>query len=506
MLMTPDQPPCRLATFARRLACALAVGAPLALPALPVLAQTGLRAPSPQRPPSFPTVPSPVMAPLTASPIRTTPQASFDRETRAAARRSAQRAASLDPQERMRPDSDEADGAGRWRFQRRVEFEADQLRNGRLRRDDPEQRRDLEPMLRLGATWQASRHLLGFVEVEALIRHREEVGEPASTRGLLRLNQAYLELDDAIRHTGIRLGRWVYRDEREWLFDQSIDGALARSDLGRVEVDAMIGRVNHFRRDLLDADSRDEPVNLYGLITRVEVAREFEVGAYAIVSHDTTGRTGQQRNLGLRAHGSVGNWAPWAELGLVNGHRGERKLDGRAFDVGTVYTFKDWPLAPRVIAGYAFGSGDDDPDDRTDRAFRQTRYHANEARLGGLYRRGIYGEVLDPELSNLHIVSAGLGLSPTPHWSVDLLWYGFRQDRIDALRHARLDPRQDSRNGRALGQELNLVIAYAPSRAIIVGAVLGVFLPSARFDRNEAGRHRDPGRAVHGGIELKMRF
>lgn len=505
----------------------LALAVPLVVFDSPALAQTGLRVPSsspaaPAAPASIPPQsPIPQLSPfpqlsqlpqlpqlsqLSASTIRASPQARFDADTRAAARRAAQRAAALDPQERMRPDGDEADADSRWHVQRRVEFEADQLRNDRLHRGDPERRSDIEPMLRLGATWQASRHLLGFVEVEALLRHREEGGEATSTRGLLRLNQAYLELDDWIQATEIRLGRWVYRDEREWLFDQSIDGVLARSDFGRVEIDAMIGRVNHFRRDLLDSDTRGDPVNLYGLISRVEVGREFEVGAYAIVSHDTTGPTGQQRNLGLRAHGSLGNWAPWAELGIVNGHRGGRRLKGQAVDIGTVYTREDWPLQPRLIAGYAFGSGDDDPDDGTDRNFRQTRYHANEARLGGLYRRGIYGEVLDPELSNLHIVSAGIGLSPTPRWSIDLLWYGFRQDRIGDLRHARLDPRQDNRSGRALGNELNLVVAYAPSRAVIVGAVVGLFEPSARFERNEAGRHRDPGRAVYGGIEMKMRF
>ncbi len=426
-----------------------------------------------------------------------------------------------DPRELMHPQiretrtpiaTDDASAAAspaetsRWRLQRRMELELDQQRNYRLDRRNPERRTDVEPLLRLGATWQGSEHLIGFLETEMLIRQRDERGEPSQTDGRLRINQAYFALDNWIDNTELRLGRFLYRDEREWLFDESIDGVYASHDFGKIEVDAMTGRVNHFRRDLFDSSTRGDPINIIGLVARAEVRRRFEVGAYLVVSHDTSGGAGQQRHFGLRAHGKLGSWQHWTELAFVQGHIGEKRISGQAVDIGGYYLFAELPLKPRLLLGYAWGSGDDKPDDNTERRYRQTGLQGNEARLGGLYKRRIYGEVMNPELSNLHVLNAGIGISPAPQWSLDLLWFGYAQDKIGPVEHASVRGRRDSLEGRRLGNELNLVLGYAPTDAIIVGAILGWHQPSDRFDRDASGRERDPGVATYGGLELRVRF
>lgn len=394
----------------------------------------------------------------------------------------------------------------RWQLQRRAEFEVDQQRNHRLDADRPSRRSDVEPMLRLGATWRSSDHLLGFIETEILVRRRSERGEPTGTDAALRINQAYFALADAIADTELRLGRWLYRDEREWLFDESIDGLFASHDVRPFEINALAGRVNHFRRDLLDSSTRGDPINVFGVLARATVRPRFEVGAYAVVSHDTAGAAGQQRNLGLRAHGMLGNWLHWTELAWVDGQVGGRRISGQAVDIGGVYQLPTLPLKPRLMLGYAWGSGDDSPDGSTDRRFRQTSLQGNEARLGGLYKRRIYGEVMNPELSNLRVLSAGVGMTPVPQWSVDLIWYGYRQDTIGPVEHAAVRGRPDSRDRLQLGNEVNLVLGYAPTDAIIVGAVLGLHQPSGRFERDARGREHDPGLAAYGGLEVRVRF
>ena len=409
-------------------------------------------------------------------------------------------------QDRMTPQDDDPAAAGRWRIQRRAEVEFEQQRNFRLNRDDPERRSDVEPLLRLGLTYRANRHLLGFVETEALIDQRDERGRPSRTDGRLRLNQAYLELDEWIDDSRIRIGRWLYRDEREWLFDESLDGILARHDRGRLEVDTLAGRVNLWRRDLFDSSTRGDPVNVYGLLARYEIRKAFEIGAYAIVRHDTAGFAGRQRHLGLRAHGRLGNWLHWTEIGLVRGDDGRQRLSGHGFDIGGVYTVDQQPFRPRLLVGYAYGSGDENPDDGVDRRFRQTGMQSNEARLGGLFKRRIYGEAFDPELSNLHIVSLGIGITPAPRWSIDLIWHGYRQAQAAEVEHAEIEPRRDSLDRHAVGQELNLVVGHAPNESVIVGAALGWFRPSGRFDADRNGRARNPGQAVFARLELKVRF
>lgn len=409
-------------------------------------------------------------------------------------------------QDRMTPQDPGAASASRWRIQRRAELEFEQQRNFRLDRDDPKRRSDVEPLLRLGLTYRANRHLLGFVETEALIDQRDERGRPSRTDGRLRLNQAYLALDEWIDDSEIRIGRWLYRDEREWLFDESLDGVLARYDRGKIEVDALAGRVNLWRRDLFDSGTRGDPVNVYGLLARYEIRKAFEIGAYAVVRHDTAGLAGRHRHMGLRAHGRLGNWLHWTEVGIVRGNDGRQRLNGHGFDIGGVYTVAEQPFRPRLLVGYAYGSGDDDPDDGVDRRFRQTGMQSNEARLGGLFKRRIYGEAFDPELSNLHIVSLGVGIAPTPRWSIDLVWHGYRQAKTAEVEHAEIEPRRDSLGRHALGQELNLVVGHAPSESVIVGAVLGWFRPSGRFDADRNGRAHNPGQAVFARLELKVRF
>ncbi|MFT3802430.1 MAG: alginate export family protein [Burkholderiaceae bacterium] len=414
------------------------------------------------------------------------------------------RAPPLVVNDRLEPDT--SDEASTWRLQGRAELEIDQRRNRRLDRDRNDRRVDVEPLVRLGVTYRASRHVFGFVETALRVRHREERRDPTETLAQLLGSQAYVGLVDLLPDTRVQIGRWLYRDEREWLFDESLDGALLRLDRDRIEADLMAARVNRWRRDLFDAGTRGEPVNFYGLLVRVPVDRRFKIGGYAVVRHDTTGVAGRQRHLGLRAHGRSGNWTQWTELGIVDGEVGQQRLRGHVLDVGGVYMLRRHPLRPRLLVGYAFASGDDDAGDGVDRRYRQTGLQSNEARLEGLVKRRIYGEAFDPELSNLRIRSLGIGFAPTPQWSVDLVWHDYRQDKLGPVARAGIVPRHDGMTGRALGQEVDLIVGYAPKPTILLTGAIGWFEPAARFriDRDQAPN--DPGRALFARVELRVRF
>ncbi len=116
----------------------------------------------------------------------------------------------------------------------------------------------------------------------------------------------------------------------------------------------------------------------------------------------------------------------------VTGSR-SRDVWGWAFDGGIVLD----PAERGGIVftlGYAFGSGDDNPADGTDNEFRQTDIQANASRtVLERQQQKNYGEVLDPELANLHIASVGAAYPLTKAAGLSLTYFHYRLDE-EALR------------------------------------------------------------------------
>jgi alginate production protein len=130
---------------------------------------------------------------------------------------------------------------------------------------------------------------------------------------------------------------------------------------------------------------------------------------------------------GVRAAGKVGaiqgadKISYRADLMTVRGNEDVATIAGNAvaaldrmhvagwgFDAAT-----DVPLPaackPSLHLGYAYGSGDGNGADSTDHAFRQTGLQGNFSRFGALSQNtNNYGTVLRPNLSNIHILSAGV--------------------------------------------------------------------------------------------------
>ena len=137
--------------------------------------------------------------------------------------------------------------------------------------------------------------------------------------------------------------------------------------------------------------------------------------------------------------------------------------------------------SPHLILGYAFGSGDSDPDDDRDRAFRQTGLQGNETEVGGLTPFRYYGEAFDPELSNLSIFTAGLGARPTAELSADLVYHYYLQDHAaDELRDSALDA-EPTGQSRRLGSEIDLVLGFEEEGDFRIRGFLGYFMPGRAF-------------------------
>jgi alginate production protein len=155
----------------------------------------------------------------------------------------------------------------------------------------------------------------------------------------------------------------------------------------------------------------------------------------------------------------------------------ERQVRGLGWDVGANLTLTSLAGEPRIFAGWARGSRD----------FRQTGLEANEAGFGGVERFPHYGALLDPEFTNLRILTLGTGLSLWDSSSLDLVYHRYRLGHLGAAPpetqlEGELEPRHAD-----LGQELDLVLAIEEWERLELAWALAVFRAGRAFDRRSRG-------------------
>jgi alginate production protein len=248
---------------------------------------------------------------------------------------------------------------------------------------------------------------------------------------------------------------------------------------------ALILEVSVSRRDLVRREffhpEAHEARTTYLFMSRYAVTRAHTVAAYGLLCDDRSPAQDQPLFLGLHAHGTFREAiAYWLELVSVQGREGPRTLQGYGVDLGMSYRLP-LPWHPAVTLSVAFGSGDPTPQDRVDRSFRQTGLHDNEGKFQGIAKFKYYGELFDPELSNLLILTGGIGLRPTRTSSVDLVFHAYLQHTAVAqLRDTRLDTTPTGRS-RQLGGELDLIVGYEPKPQVKMRGIVGVFVPGQAF-------------------------
>lgn len=118
----------------------------------------------------------------------------------------------------------------------------------------------------------------------------------------------------------------------------------------------------------------------------------------------------------------------------------------------------DMKLSPVLNFGYAYGSGDADLSDGKDGGFRQTGLHGNSSRrYDELKAIRNYGEVLRPELSNIHIASAGVKLSVLAASTLNVDYHSYwLDDKKAPLRGVGISGTLNG-NDRYIGQSLDVV-------------------------------------------------
>lgn len=271
----------------------------------------------------------------------------------------------------------------------------------------------------------------------------------------------------------LQLGRQDFDERREWLYDQNLDGIrFVHSRAGR--------RIELSASTTLSAGSvRDEDTtNLMAYVSNNDLRRH----AAAYVINRTADSSEQATHVGLRLNGAwAENQRSWLEAAGLFGESGGETAEAFGFDLGTTWSPEVRVDGFSMTLGYAYGSGDDDPTDGTDGAFRQTGLQDNNDKFAGVTSFRYYGELVDPELSNLGILTAGIGFRPSPRSSLDLVFHKFDQvESAPSLLHSDLRRKPDGVHG-DIGWEADLVLGVREWSNWHLEIVAGYFRPGAAF-------------------------
>ena len=315
------------------------------------------------------------------------------------------------------------------RLSGQVEVRPETDRNFDLNDAKQADRKDYLIRYRMRFDWKPSALVTGRLELryDQLWRDDQRTGNHAVQNGFL--GEVYLRGNDLFgwRGFGLTAGREKFSDLRRWIYHQNLDGLHMAVNRPGWAVDLAAAEI------LDDGSPRDkESQNLVAYASNNDDQEHLAVWAlYRAIDASRTTTEESNFHFGVRAIGEFlpqnESWFDFAyELGSRDDGSGSRSVSAWGYDAGTTW-------APPFISplyftcGYALGNGDSSTSG-TDGTFRQTGFQDNKGKFGGVSSFRYYGELVDPELSNLGILTLGIGARIIERTSLDLIYHTYTQD------------------------------------------------------------------------------
>jgi alginate production protein len=339
------------------------------------------------------------------------------------------------------------------------------------------------PELSLAFAYTPSKYLHAYtnIRVEHPVALEEIVDD--SQDPSIRVNQAYVAVTDVVDGVTLQVGRQRFRDARRWLFDDNLDAARLAYKYQDFSVELSASRFGLVQRELLrrdEANDQERFINYYSVLT-YKFAKRSRVGVFALYQQDRLFDKEHPIFFGLQSEGEIiGHLKYWVQTAAVRGNDGSEQLRGEAIDVGLIKEF-DGGLKPSITAGYAYGTGDRNPGDHVDTAFRQTGFQGNSDSFNGVARFKYYGEVLDPSLSNLMIFTGGAGIKPNPVTSFDVIYHYYLQDHASPRIRGNDFTVAPTGLSTHLGSEVDGVVGYHGIPHLYTRFIVGYFWPGDAF-------------------------
>ena len=343
----------------------------------------------------------------------------------------------------------------------------------------------------------------GQVELELTLDAKQSLGKWASLVGRLQLSsrrfsRSELNNDDetfaydlerlflqvnAGDNLRFRLGRQSFDDPMEFIWDEDLDGLRLSFDFGNTELELSQTREDWFEASTLDRV--DKINNTYGAL-KLRPNKNTIWTPYVI--HRAGDAFGDSPDfdstwIGLQAivQPKGSSWRYWFHATAMDGtetdpdSNSDIDLQGQAVQLGLNWTANvAWEPTFTLALSHASGG-------ERDERFRQTGLHGNDFALNNKTTFRYLGEVLDPELTNIRILTAGVGAAITKKWTADIAVHSYQQVEIeDNLRGSDIEFEPLGLDD-DLGIGADLVVNYEHNKQLNLIMTSGRFVPGDAF-------------------------
>lgn len=311
---------------------------------------------------------------------------------------------------------------------------------------------------------QISEKVRGFAHVELSQNDKRTHREDYGSYSRVKIKEAQLSFGLADKHT-LSFGRMRFAEPRRWGMDASVDGIHLGWKDDKTAWEAA------FFRDAF------EKRGAYAFVHAQRFSKKFVIGAYGLIES----LEGKQRLHIAGYLATLGKERGGYELyaASVFGDAANGRSSGFAIDANLVSRFSGVRWKPQLILGLAAGSP----------GYVQPDLNSNKARDGGQAQFHRFGTVFQPDMSNLVVATAALGLRPSKTFSVDLRAHAYAQ--MQASNFAPVARVQGLTTGqsRHVGHEFSIVGAWRPNKKTKIELSAGVFKPgNAYSDRSSVKR------------------
>ncbi len=351
----------------------------------------------------------------------------------------------------------------------RIDLEATRKSNRDLNSRREDDRTDIRPEFTLALQYLPRPGLRLFTQMEYSERFRIRDRENSTQRKTnTEIEKLMLHLKPfIIPPLTLKIGRQRFVDRHEWFFDETLDGIQLVYTLRPFRIQAWWNTI------LINPDKPEDKIQNTVLSIRYRAHKKQEVHFFGIARNDPDHTKPQTYFTGLFFKIKNKPFKYWGMAALLKEKESGDKRDGVGFDFGASFHKKS-PLKPVFTLGFAYAS----------RQFHQTGLQDNQGKWGGIAKFKYYGEVFDPELSNLWILTGGAGIRPTRNSSIDLILHHYQQ--VKAERRIRDDGIRRSPRGENtdLGNEADLVAALRINKHVQLEWTSGFFFPGSAFSRS----------------------
>ncbi len=367
----------------------------------------------------------------------------------------------------------------------KVDVEIQAENNLDLDPDDSDFLLEFQPELSLAALYQPSPQIDVFAEIELTYSTPlRDTTDEEQDDARLGFKEGYVLLREfPVDAVSLQIGRQRFKDRREWLIDERLDAVrIIYEQLVNgwpLTVEFSVSSM------LIDPDDHEDEITNFLLMGTYAYSEKEKISGYLFARDDRGDDNRDPIYFGLSWRGRPHKkHRLWLDTAILFGEDEGRDLLGYAVDAGWTLRLKH-DLDPAVTLAFAYGSGDSDPDRGTDHNFQQSDLQDNNGKFNGNTKFKYYGEVFDPELSNLMIFTFGFGIEPNDEFSLDVVYhYSMLVELTDELRKADVDEDLTG-DDKDLGHEVDLIIGVIFNDHFQASFTTGVFFPGSAFEEHD---------------------